>query len=693
MTFVDDYQRRKRKTNSGDDALKDTSDESSKGSFTQAWAKKRGIDLNTEKDDEERRQREEQQKAKDDAKKATEAKKADWFGRGIEGVKKAFSLEGAKDVLGDVKDVVVDPVVNTAVNAVKQAQMGQEGASDYRTEQLLKARDRFADEDLASGAISQVEHDKQKAENKTRLENASKKTKEIEKRHGREYDQDAGAINAVETIAGLDLPYALAKGGARVGNSLLKKFGRKETTDETTPAVSVADDMVSEPPTTKAALTPELQTTPNEVPAIEAPSVPKTPEKRSVNYTVDTAKPRVTHQEATEKLQRAGYTTDESIAILSDILPEKGLSMPGSPKRIGLSDESVMKAADDYDQNLVRSDISPEDSQYISEKVASFDTPEQFIDETVERIWNANKKGSGTSIVRNKLDVDGIGSDANAGIRVSENSPFYRDYFAEHGKKPTKQAIRDMVEQRMGVQGAKGEYRDLLTEGEVSPYDSSIYSQLKERGASLTGRSNPPAGAVTPEGSGVTPLASVDGAAEKGTSKLASSVQSKAVNEKIISKTEAEVSGLPQYNKANMKQQAEYSTELIKNDPQAAVDIAMGRKAPPEHILPQMVYNAVEDHAMKIGGEKGGKLLKDLANSKQVSDLTVMAQNVRAAAERDPHSPVALINDLKLARAEAAKKRGKDTAKIEKADMKAIEKSTPKVTKDDWETFVKELEC
>lgn len=306
--------------------------------------------------------------------------------------------------------------------------------------------------------------------------------------------------------------------------------------------------------------------------AIEAPSVNPVNEldntlstPRAEKYVPDATKLRISEAEAKEKLQNAGYTTDESIAILSDALPDKGLSMPGSPKNIGLNEDSIVKAAADFDNT----NMSP--------------------------------------------------------AALSNNT--------------------------------------------AAPQDNAI------------------------EGANLKSLQSMDGSAELGTSKLATSVQDKAVQEKLITRTEAEASDLPTYNKANMKQQAEYATNLIKTSPQDAVEIAMGRKAPPEHVLPQMVYNAVEDHAMKIGGEKGGKLLKDLAKSKQVSNLTVMAQNVRAAAERDPHSPVTMINEVRLARAEAAKRRGRDVSKAEKADVTAIKKATPKVKKEDWSSFIESLNC
>lgn len=268
---------------------------------------------------------------------------------------------------------------------------------------------------------------------------------------------------------------------------------------------------------------------------------------RSSKYNLSGA-PRITPAEATDKLQSAGYTPDETKTILQDALPEKPLSMPGTKPKVGLNDESVQKSAENLDKS-------------------------------------------------------------NGEVQESSN---------------------------------------------LRPLEA------------------------TPE-------------SEKGVSKLGSSVQEGAIHDKLIGKTDAE--SLPTYNKANLKEQAQFTSELIKSDPQRAINIALGKEEAPAHILPQMVYNGVEEYARHIGGDDGGKLLLDLSKSKQVTNLTTMAQNVRAAAERDPHSPTNMINDVAVARANKVKGGEQAVTTAIKADAKAVRAATPKISKDDWSAFVDGLRC
>jgi hypothetical protein len=493
--------------------------------------------------------------------------KKNWFEKGIAGVAKAFSPEGLKknvsDIGRDAKTYLVDEPIKSVQNAVAQAQMGQRGAGDYRSEKLIEARNKFAEEDFKAGKISKQQRDKAIAENNKRLKNTQDTTKKLEKEFGRKYNQDQGAIDALATITSVDGVPQLIKGTVKAAGKAISKtidkMGGKNAAKDVAEAnkADVESIIRSGKETTKPSGT--LANASQELPTTKTPStksaakteITEEPIVRSSNYKLDSAKPRVSADEATNKLKSAGYTTEESKAILADTLSNKGLSMPGSPKKIGYDENSIVEAARNYDGEAI----------------------------------------------------------------------------------------------------------------------------------------------VLPESTSLKPLKSVDGNTSVGTSKLGQSVLSEAQSAKLISKTEAEATDLPQYNKANMKDQAQYATDLIKNDPQAAIDIAMGRKSAPEHILSQTVFNAVEAHAKAIGGEDGANLLRNLARSKQVGNLTKMGQEIRAAAERDPHSPVNLMNEVKLNRMEKLKRNGKNISKEQKADAKAIKASTPKVKKEDWDSFVKGITC
>lgn len=117
-------------------------------------------------------------------------------------------------------------------------------------------------------------------------------------------------------------------------------------------------------------------------------------------------------------------------------------------------------------------------SQYIGEQVASASSPEQYVDDLVERLWADNKKGKG---VESWLIPDEYGSGYSGRAAMSNNSPMYQNFYREYGRAPSKKAIRDMVEQELS--GKPGEFKNVLTEAEVSPYERDIYSQLMDREA------------------------------------------------------------------------------------------------------------------------------------------------------------------------------------------------------------------
>lgn len=173
------------------------------------------------------------------------------------------------------------------------------------------------------------------------------------------------------------------------------------------------------------------------------------------------------------------------------------------------------------------------------------------------------------------------------------------------------------------------------------------------------------------------------------TSKLAQGVESKAIEKKLTKGFE----GLPEYSKVSVKDQAKGAADLIKTDIKKAIDIAMGNARPPEGLLPESVFVAVEEHAVKTG-DVG--LLRDLATSSNLtSEATGMGQRIRMLAERDPESPVAKIQEIAKAKEEAAvKKHGsikKAKVKIKEEIKTHIAKSAPKAK--DWAGFLEELKC
>lgn len=260
--------------------------------------------------------------------------------------------------------------------------------------------------------------------------------------------------------------------------------------------------------------------------------------------------------------------------------------------------------------------------------------------------------------VRGGLLVD---DHANGKTRISEHSKFYRDFYAENKKAPTKsdylhQAKLELAAGKDGL-GAGEDYKALL-DREAKPIPTPQVSS---------------------------PLLKTDGKTK--TSKLASGVEKQAITAKLTKS----LGDLPQYSKMNMKEQAGHAIDLLQNDQQKAVDIALGKEAPPAHILPEAVYTAVENHALVTHDVD---LLRALANSHLVSEATAMGQRIRALGERDSNSPVAAIKAVQDARVKAFEAKGKvSAAKAVTKEVQAIRAAKPKITKETFSSFVDTLRC
>lgn len=180
----------------------------------------------------------------------------------------------------------------------------------------------------------------------------------------------------------------------------------------------------------------------------------------------------------------------------------------------------------------------------------------------------------------------------------------------------------------------------------------------------------------------IAPLTPV-GTGDVKKSSLGRSVQQKAIDEKLT-KT---LGDSPEYKQVNMKDQARQATELIDVDEQQAIDVATGKRAAPQGVLPESVYVAVENKALKDGNVG---LLRDLANSSRVGEATAMGQRIRALAERDPDSAVTRIREVSEARMERAGKQAKQN--VQKV-VNEIKQTHTKPGRQDWASFVSSIEC
>jgi hypothetical protein len=252
--------------------------------------------------------------------------------------------------------------------------------------------------------------------------------------------------------------------------------------------------------------------------------------------------------------------------------------------------------------------------------------------------------------------------------------------------------------------------QDMLPADEVQGIYDSVranledmgYRGLKHTGGLKTGKAphevkiywNPESDVKlsTPTGEGK--VAEVPGGGETKVRGLAAGVEEKAIENKLV-KNLGDLGDLPKYAVDNMAEQSRKAVELLNKDYDMAKRIAMGEELPPNDILPESVFIAVENRAIKEGDVATIKSLG--VSSELVKEATMMGKRLRVLAERDPESPVTAINEVVKARQESAQKRlkTKDVKKLVEKDVSDIRKEMKKTsaTKETWTDFIKSLEC
>lgn len=247
----------------------------------------------------------------------------------------------------------------------------------------------------------------------------------------------------------------------------------------------------------------------------------------------------------------------------------------------------------------------------------------------------------------------------------------------------------DKVAGRMSLgEKALGSVEDnvkpLLEEGqmikkaqEVAPGDARLAAAASQNNEKVAQATQP---VETPQ-----PLKPI-GEGETKTSKLAASVEQKAVDKKLTEK----LGSLPEYKQVNMKDQARFATDLLVKDEQSAIRIARGEEAPPAHILPESVFTAVEDKALR---DNNIDLIRQLATSSRTSEATAMGQRIRALADRSPDSVTGAIKQVIDARKAAVERKYGSVDKAINATANEIKAHVKPTSRMDWGQFVESLKC
>lgn len=170
------------------------------------------------------------------------------------------------------------------------------------------------------------------------------------------------------------------------------------------------------------------------------------------------------------------------------------------------------------------------------------------------------------------------------------------------------------------------------------------------------------------------------------TPSLALSVKQTSIEKKLTS----DLKDLPTYEKMDMKDQASRATNLLKSDPQRAMDIATGKEEAPKGLRAESVFKAVESSITTPAQAI------ELAHSPLVSQATEMGQRIKALDTKAVESPVEAMKRVIDARADALKeKTGQTVNEAIKSTIKdiksTVEQTTPK--KGDIASFIKSIQC
>jgi len=172
---------------------------------------------------------------------------------------------------------------------------------------------------------------------------------------------------------------------------------------------------------------------------------------------------------------------------------------------------------------------------------------------------------------------------------------------------------------------------------------------------------------------------------------LAMGVEAKAVEKKLIKG----FGELPEYKMVNMKDQAQRAAKLIEKNYEKAKRIALGLENPPKKTIPEAIFTAVEEKAIRDGDVN---TLKELATmSRLTEEATTMGQRIRTLGERNPESPVRAIKDIIKIKEELAKKRlgGKSINQAKREIVNNIKSEIKKQTtkRQNWAEFISSIRC
>lgn len=172
-------------------------------------------------------------------------------------------------------------------------------------------------------------------------------------------------------------------------------------------------------------------------------------------------------------------------------------------------------------------------------------------------------------------------------------------------------------------------------------------------------------------------------------SKAAKDIDVKIINEGFES---LPIEEQARFNSVTRQQQVDDIYKLMTENESLAIDAAVGKTKVPSKIDPQILFNTVAKKAEQSGDID---LLRELSTSPIASQRSLLAQKLGAAGvNKSENSVVDIIaeNDRNLEKA-FERKNGITITEAKNKEIKNILSKKPPVTKQSFESFIREITC
>ena len=150
--------------------------------------------------------------------------------------------------------------------------------------------------------------------------------------------------------------------------------------------------------------------------------------------------------------------------------------------------------------------------------------------------------------------------------------------------------------------------------------------------------------------------------------------------------------GIEDIDKVTFKNQAKLVGDIIDENPEKAIKIALGEELPTNGALPESVFIAVKNQALNKGDTD---LLVKLATAEKgvARESTILGQRIKMLDEGMKDDAFKSINRLVKERKAKFETKGKKVTSAKKAEASKIKNKIKKPDKYDWDNFIKKIEC